>query len=238
MARLPFETRWRSASRATKPRAAFTGPRPAKGLWNFDDNIAHNNRVNGIFVWQNDGDFHQIKRFVAYHNGNLGIDHGAYGNGFQYSDLFLFGNGEGGFSSRAAASGSIFRDDGYSHAIERLRMTGKFVIGEHNSEYAAPTLVKDSVVGHVEVDERGKDLPGRYDFVNVTAADGISIEPSDFTFIAAKPESVYRVQRPDGTAFRIIGDNAVTQINAFYSPHDASATNNGIDSAGSSAGED
>ena len=167
-----------------------------------------------------------------------GIDHGAYGNNFQYGDLFLFGNGEAGFSSRASAYGSTFREDGYTHAIERLWTTDTFVIGEHNSEYAAPTLIKDSVISQVDVDERSKELPGYYDFVNVTTAEGVSIEPSDFTLIAPKLQSVYRVQRPDGTAFRIVGDNTVTQINAFYEMRDTKALNGPLDSAGSATGKD
>ena len=101
-----------------------------------------------------------------------------------------------------------------------------------------PTLVKDSVVSQIVVDERGKDLPGRYDFVNVTAADGISIEPSDFTFVAPKPQSVYRVQRLDGTAFRMIGDGTVTQINAFYEQRDSKLLNGAPESTESPVEKD
>lgn len=218
--------------------SGFHWPEVGRTMWNFDSNIAHNNKVSGIFVWQNNDNPHEIKHFVAYHNGGVGTDHGAYGNNYRYSDLFLFGNGEAGFSSRAAANGPPYREDGYTHTIERLRTTGTFFIGEHNSEYAAPTLVKDSVVGHIKVDERGKDLPGYYDFVNVTTADGVSIEPSDFTLIAPKLQSVYRVQRPDGTAFRIVGDKSITQINAFYHPPDTKTLNGRPSPAGSLVGKD
>ena len=98
--------------------SGFHWPEVGRTMWNFDGNIAHNNKVNGIFVWQNNSNPHQIKRFVAYHNGGAGVDHGAYGNNYQYSDLFLFGNGEVGFSSRAATSGSSF-SRGWIHACHR-----------------------------------------------------------------------------------------------------------------------
>jgi hypothetical protein len=203
--------------RGNSDASGFQWPEAGQAIWNFGrGNIAHNNEINGIFVWQNNSSRHQIRNFVAYHNGGGGIDHGAYANSFQYSDLFLFGNGDGGFLSRAAASESDFRKDGYTHAIERLRTTDAFVIREHNSEYVMPTLVKDSVVARVDVDERGKHFLGRYDFVNVIKPDGSSLEPSDFTLIAPKPQSIYRVQRPDGTAFRITGTGEISEIDAFY----------------------
>jgi hypothetical protein len=66
--------------------------------WLFRDNVAHNNRVNGIFTWQNTADpRHLIGESVMYHNGFSGIEHGAYVNLYQYRGLTLHGNGTTGF---------------------------------------------------------------------------------------------------------------------------------------------
>lgn len=63
-------------------------------VWRFENNLAHNNRVNGIFVWQNTGKVHPVDDFVAYHNGQSGIEHGAYGNAYQYRGAVLLANGQ------------------------------------------------------------------------------------------------------------------------------------------------
>src|SRR5436853_2199795 len=64
------------------------------GTWRFDaGNIAHDNAVDGIFTWQNDGLDHQILNFVAYYNGKAGIEQGAYQNNFLYQHVALYGNG-------------------------------------------------------------------------------------------------------------------------------------------------
>jgi len=47
---------------------------------------------HGIFVWQNTPEAHPIDRFTAYHNGNAGIEHGAYTNRYFYDDATLYGN--------------------------------------------------------------------------------------------------------------------------------------------------
>lgn len=65
------------------------------GVWDFSKgNIAHNNKVDGIFTWQNDTQPHVIANYVGYHNGETGIDHGAYVNGYHYESSILYGNGE------------------------------------------------------------------------------------------------------------------------------------------------
>jgi len=64
------------------------------GVWNFSKgNIAHNNEIDGIFAWQNDHQPHVIANDVGYHNGETGIDHGAYGNAYHYENSVLYGNG-------------------------------------------------------------------------------------------------------------------------------------------------
>ena len=45
--------------------------------------------------WQNDDTDHQIKRFTAYNCGLIGIEQGAYTNGYKFDNIQLFGNGLG-----------------------------------------------------------------------------------------------------------------------------------------------
>jgi hypothetical protein len=62
-----------------------------EGIWVFEDNLAHNNRYDGLFVWQVTPKFHPIMRFTAYHCGGAGVDHGAYINPYRYEDLTVYG---------------------------------------------------------------------------------------------------------------------------------------------------
>jgi hypothetical protein len=61
-------------------------------LWQFSNNITHNNRMNGIFVWQNDGQPHPVDDSVIFFNGNGGSLHGAYVNNYQYDGNIFYGN--------------------------------------------------------------------------------------------------------------------------------------------------
>lgn len=76
--------------------AGYHWPERAHGLWRFEDCVAHNNRMNGISVWQNDELSHVVTRFTAYRNGASGIEHGAYRNIYRYQDSVLFDNVAGG----------------------------------------------------------------------------------------------------------------------------------------------
>ncbi len=78
----------------------------SNGEWYFANNLAHNNHEQGLFVWQNTVQPHVIDRFTAYYNTGKGIDHGAYGNVYTYTNLTLYGNAEAGISLRAVSSRS------------------------------------------------------------------------------------------------------------------------------------
>jgi hypothetical protein len=78
--------------------------------WHFADNVGHNNKVHGIFTWQNTDDpRHVIQDSVLYHNGVGGIDHGAYSNAYRYQDLVLFANGRAGTILHAQGPTSFHR---------------------------------------------------------------------------------------------------------------------------------
>jgi hypothetical protein len=81
----PHRARGQRADKRNQPKES--------GSWTLENCVAHNNRFNGIFVWQNNSQLNAIDGFVGYHNGRAGIEHGAYRNRFQYRDSTLYGNG-------------------------------------------------------------------------------------------------------------------------------------------------
>lgn len=85
--------------------SGFQWPEGGVGLWDFADCMAHNNRVDGIFTWQNTVLDHVVTRFVGYHNGGSGIEHGAYINSYLYEDSILFGNGQSSVRLHALSGG-------------------------------------------------------------------------------------------------------------------------------------
>ena len=73
--------------------------------WTFEGNVSHNNALHGAFNWQNDSRKHDIENSVFYHNGEYGIDHGAYLNTYRFKGVTLYGNGEAGLNLRAGSRG-------------------------------------------------------------------------------------------------------------------------------------
>ena len=87
-----------------KDATGFIWPEGGKGIWDFSNNIAHNNRVHGIFTWQNNSRSHVIERYVGYYNGKSGISHGAYNNAYHYRDSILYGNKGSGVTLHAVST--------------------------------------------------------------------------------------------------------------------------------------
>jgi len=76
------------------------------GDWNFDHNLAHNIKTEGIFSWANN---HQqtITNFTAYYNRN-GITQGAYKNAYHYANIKLYANSKYGvYLGATAQSGGL-----------------------------------------------------------------------------------------------------------------------------------
>jgi hypothetical protein len=83
--------------------SGYVWPEESHGLWKFENCLAHNNRSNGITVWQTNNFPHVVSRFTAYHNGRFGIRQGQYVNVFLYEDTVLYGNKVGGVLSNATS---------------------------------------------------------------------------------------------------------------------------------------
>jgi hypothetical protein len=76
--------------------------------WDVVGAVAHNNVMQGFTVWQNPIEVHTVDNFTCYHNGDAGINHGAYVNAYQYTNGFLYGNKGAAIALHAgAATGAL-----------------------------------------------------------------------------------------------------------------------------------
>jgi hypothetical protein len=200
--------------------SGFQWPSGANGaefnVWRFEDNIAHNNKPNGIFVWQNDDSCHVIETFVAFRNGRVGVNHGAYNNDYVYRDVILFENADGAIRQHAGpkVSSDCLASDGYSMAWRGLETDGALLFDSHSQPWGRPLLLKDCVLDGVIVDS-GQN-PTVADFVHCARPDGADLAPADFDLVKPSLGMTIRVQRRDGTAFQLDHLGTVTPIAAFY----------------------
>ena len=201
----------------TKDASGFTWPETANGepnTWEFTGNVTHNNKVDGIFTWQNTDGPHDVGPFVAYHNNEFGVDHGAYHNDYRYHDALLFENRAGGIRQRATSRGN---DPALSfHGITVVGGRAAVELAEHNNGGGSvPTVYRDCAfsgqwMAKINVVEAMSS--SRYDFINC------NLEPSDFRLTSALPGMLIRVQRADLTAFQIDATGTVTAIPRFDPP--------------------
>ena len=198
-------------------------PKPADGVWTFEDCIAHNNSVHGIFVWQNNTFVNMITGFIAFHNGSFGIKHGAFTNAFRYSGIHLSANSDGGLLLHANSDQTA---DGNPLIIENSRLDGAglgppLVIGRHFKTSGNAVKLIDCTFAHssevILVDEGGTNIPGLEDFVRCSVEAGSrDLDPADFRIRAMQAGSSVRVQRRDNqSAYRIDQSGAVTSIPPF-----------------------
>jgi hypothetical protein len=178
-------------------------------VWVFENNIAHNNLSNGIFVWQNNSEVHPVDGFIGYYNGVAGIQHGAYENTYQYEDLTLLENGVAVISHALGGES----DDGKADTqtwTDIVSNGGTLFIDEHATAPEVPVRFMNCDFAAVVVDDEGGSEPSEYDFVNC------GLEPDSFDLSSAFESSVFRVQNEDGTAYELQGDGTVTEIPPFY----------------------
>ena len=205
-----------------KSASGFQWPESAghvPNLWQFEGCVAHNNRANGIYVWQNDANKHVVSGFVAYRNGGSGVEHGAYVNDYRYKDSALFENGAGALTlhaqSRTGASWDNLDLDGGGAADHVL------VIAKHKLEMRRPTRftgcrLRGWKKAPVLVAHTSGSQPGAYDFVGTRVGpQGRDLEPGDFLLAKAVRGTVIRVQRQNRTAYRLDHTGRVTSIPAF-----------------------
>ncbi len=187
--------------------SGFIWPEDGGSVWVFEDNIAHNNLSNGIFVWQNNDEAHPVDRFTGYYNGGAGVEHGAYENSYQYTDLTLLENG-------TAVVSHAFGDESDGNDTQQwTNITtngGTLLIDEHATEAEVPVRFRNCDFALVVVEDQGGSEPSVYDFVNC------GLEPENFDLSGAFHAAVFRVQREDGTAYELTGNGTVTEIEPFF----------------------
>jgi hypothetical protein len=184
--------------------AGYVWPEAPSGLWAFTDNVAHNNDVAGIFVWQNTREPHLIQRFTAFHNGAAGVIHGAYANAYHFADLDLRGQDTAVQLIAAGRPDVRGRPQSWSGV-----QGGRLLVSAHGLPGDAPALFIDcSFAGGVTMDDGDGD-PGALDFVRC------GLEPPDFDLASMHPGTVIRVQREDDTAFELTAAG-VRDIGAFH----------------------
>lgn len=187
-----------------KTAAGYVWPEAPSGLWRFEDNLAHNNFASGIFVWQNVREPHRIQGFTAYNNGSHGIHHGAYINSYHYQELDL----------RDQAGSILLLAAGRADPRGRPQSWvdvegGTLKVSSHNLPGEVPVLFRRcSFPAGVTLDDGGGE-PGALDLVDCR------LEPRDFDVVSLNPDSIVRVQRADGTAFRLTA-SGVTEIGGFF----------------------
>lgn len=208
--------------------SGFEWPEGSSSVWTFLGNVAHNNKENGIFVWQNTASAHVVPDFVAYHNGGAGIDHGAYNNAYVYDRITLYRNAGGAASNDAGVVlHAVSQPSGAEGALTfrdlTVDMAGAAPAALHITSHNLPAsnrgrLVRWAVAGYTDravlVNESNGNR-GWYDFICWTVDGSRELEPTDFRLTRMAPESLLRVQRRDGTAYQIDAAFQVTPIPAF-----------------------
>ena len=189
-----------------KNSSGFEWPETGTGVWEFGGNIAHNNKVDGIFTWQNNNRDHIIERYVGYHNGQAGIEHGAYDNAYQYRDSVIYGNGMTGVLLHALSAqdhpqqfdGLLIDGGGASqYAVE---------VVQHTLPSTTPTLFTrcqmrgytDAGFGFTYDGQNGPSQPERLDIVDCTFS-GIPLRLSQHL----ETGSTIRIQGSSGPAMSV-----------------------------------
>ena len=204
--------------------SAFKWPSKDRGVWTFANNIAHNNKGHGIFVWQNttgdDDENHVIEDFTAFYNANAGIDHGAYGNAYVYRNITLLGNA---LDAKGVEQNAAI----HSHALgkESATTTGpgatdtqewngvttggaKMVVFFHGTDTDEVRFLFCDF-SEIVFDEGPNSFPGAYDFIEC------NLDVGDFDRSDIHPGTVIRVQ--DGnSAYKLVGTGSKQTISTFY----------------------
>ncbi len=201
-----------------KDNAGYKWPSSDHGVWNFAGNKAHNNNAAGIFVWHNStGEAnlnHVIDGYVAYNNGDVAIDHGAYNNSYLYKNLKLRGNGEPVILSLALGKPSATSNPAKGATDTQIWWgveagDGWLVPANHKPDPGDTVPVRFLRCNVAGVRFNEANYPGVYDFVEC------GLKLSDFDRAKINAQTVVRVQ--DGsTAYTFTGKGSSRTIARFY----------------------
>ncbi|MDP8957609.1 MAG: hypothetical protein M3N51_00050, partial [Actinomycetota bacterium] len=204
-----------------KSSAGFVWPEGGSSVWTFEDDVAHNNRDNGIFVWQNTKDQHVVDGFVGYHNGRSGIEHGAYLNGYHYQNGTLYGNGRTGIILHALSREEPLLT--FRNMTVEASPIG-LLTKQHTLPAQAPVQVIDcdfSVPTPVRIEDAIN--PAVIDFV------GSNLEPSDIELGKTIPGLTIRLQ--DGASAVSIDERGSVQSIGSFSDGGTPSTSTTVEPA-------
>ncbi len=213
--------------------AGFTWPEGGSGIWLFEGNTSHNNRRDGIFTWQNTSGLHVIEDFVAYHNTDTGIEHGAYANSYVYRDITLYGNLRAGFFLHSSSGGvnpqtlENINIDAAGISLYALEVVG------HTLPAGLPTLVKGGEFKGYTKAAVGFSTGGInkewFTFDGVKFASEAtafylsnSIQPDSLLRIRTIDNDYYELRRADQSGDLVTGWNArKTDLDTWIAPDEA-----------------
>lgn len=153
-------------------------------LWESHDLLAHNNKANGIFVWQNDPHSHVVERFTAFNNHSVGIDHGAYNNRYAYRDITITG------SPVAVRLHALGHPNAGPQIWERVHTDGPLLVFSHNQTSPFPTVIRESTFTGVTYEEwKASNPPGSGNPSEIHYED-CGLIPTDFTLTRIHSGSV------------------------------------------------
>jgi hypothetical protein len=141
--------------------------------WNFQDNVAHNNKIAGIFVWENNSQSQSVDGFAAYYD-RIGIAQGAYKNQYHYSNVSLYGNSKIGLELLATANKNGLVFDNLHIDGAGITQIGIFACCHQLDGSRYPTVisnctVSDTIFGSVWVGAgQGRNSGDKLQFVNCT----------------------------------------------------------------------
>lgn len=150
--------------------AGFNWPESANGniggnRWVYENNVSHNNKSDGVFVWQNDASPHFVDGLVSYRNGQCQIEHGAYENHYHYKDLVLMGGTVA--SLKLHAHGRLI--------FENISADGQLRVTTHNASANQFAIVRNATftsVIYVETTNNGfRPSKIRYEDCGLAPAD-------------------------------------------------------------------
>lgn len=158
----------------------------------FQHNVSHNNRKDGVFVWQNDPRDHHIQDFISYRNGEAQIEHGAYLNQYQYERVVLSGASVFGF--RLHALGNILLEDFITDGP--LRIVRHNLAVDFDEQVPVVRRCQFTQVIYQEAGEEPSKI--RYEDCDLT--------PSDFVLAGIMPTSIIEVYESGTLTHRWAGE--------------------------------
>lgn len=192
--------------------------------WTFDDNVAHNNRSDGLYFWQNDQTaFHGINRFRSYRCGRAGSEIGAYVIRAFFTDVVDFESVTSFITHAGAGQPNELKYISFT-AIGKTGAgaTTGLEIADHVGANPNAAIYEDL---HMEtvgtainwVNAGGAGYPNKDDFCRPTR-DGLDIAAGDIVRGTPNAGSLLRFQRVAGTAWQMADDGTITDpISPFCS---------------------